>query len=284
MADAVGEADLRAENVSRVVTGFALQEYRMLQVVMRQSSNSWKETYYQETSAELTGGLGSAVKGVPRLANFPYGEPTWTEASSRLEKYGMDAVISWEDAKTNAVDVIARSLLRVARAVANAVDAEIYSQLSSNTGNTVAAAGNWDDAVVANRDPIQDILNAIKLIQIDNYDPYNNGFLLLSPTDFANVMGNSNIRNAGQFWTKDVTKNGRVGKLLGLTIVVSNTVTADEAMVAVGGECATWKEAQNLTVHTIEDPGVKYTIRAWQVGVTQVTNPNAICTITNTQA
>lgn len=283
MADTTGMADLRAENVSRIVTSFALQEYRMKQVCMIQSSSAWKETYQKETATELTGGTGSAVKGVPRLAKFPYGEVSWTEASSRHLKHAMEGVISWEDAKTNEIDVIARTLLRIARAVTSSVDTEIYSQLSSNTGNTVAASDNWDSATVANRNPIQDVLNAMKLISEDNYNPYENGYLLLSPKDFANLMGNSSIRNAGQFYTADVTKNGRVGMLLGLKIIVSNTVTADEAMVCIAKECATWKQASPLRVNTIEDPGIKYTIRAYEVGTIQVKNPNAVCTITNTQ-
>jgi len=284
MADTTGMADLRAENVSRVVTGFALQEYRMKQVCMIQSSNAWKETYQKETAADLTGGAGSAVKGVPRLANFPYGEVSWTEASTRHLKHAMEGVISWEDAKTNEIDVIARTLLRIARAVAKSVDGEIYSQLSSNANNTTATEAAWDDTTVANRNPIQDILNAIELISIDNYNPYRNGFLLLSPKDFSHLMGNASVRNAGQFWTKNVTKNGRVGQILGLNIVVSNSVTADQAMVVIGKEAATWKSASPLKVHTIEDPGVKYTIRAWEVGTIQVKNVDAVCTITNTAA
>ena len=288
MADTTGEADLRAQNVERVVKGFALQEYKMKQVVMIQPSNSWKESYYQEGSSELTGGTGSAVKGIPRLANFPYGEPNWTLANSYLEKYGMEGVISWEDAKTNAVDVIARTLLRIARAVANAVDAEIYAQLLANKGNTVTIPGGseWNSATVANRDPIQDVLNAIKENFIDNYDVLTGeGYLLLNPIEFALMLGNANVRNAGQFYTDDVTRNGRVGRLCGLNVVVSNVVTTDTGTLVVKGkECGTWKAAQPLTVVTIEDPGVKYTIRAWEVGVTQVTNPNAICLITNTTA
>ena len=283
MADSVGMADLRAENVSKIVTGFALQEYRLKQICMINSSNSWKETYFKETAADLTGGTSSSVKGIPRLAAFPYGEVTWTKTSSRLEKYGMEGSISWEDAKTNSIDVIARTLLRIARAVAKAVDLEIYSRFTTDNGQTVATNAAWDATIIADRDPIQDILNAIKLIQIQNYDPYTNGFLLVSPKGFADLMGNANVRNAGQFWTSDVTKNGRVGRILGLNIVVSNTVDADEAAVVIGQEAATWKTAAPLTVKTIEDPGVKWSIRAWEVGVTQVTNPNAICIITNTE-
>ena len=285
MADTVGEADLRAENVSRIVTGFALQEYKMKQVVMIQPSTSWKESYYQEGSAELTGGTGSAIKGIPRGANFPYGEANWTKVNSWLEKYGMEGVIHYEDVMTGALDVIGRTLLRIARAVTNSVDAEIYGQLLANVGNTVTitASYEWDSATIANRDPVQDILNGIKEIFIDNYDALQDGYLLVNPIEYANLLGNSNVRNAGKFYTDDVTRNGRVGILCGLRMIVSNVVTSDTGTLVVKGkECGTWKSAVPLTVVTIYDPGVKWTVRAWEIGVTQVTNPEAVCVITNT--
>ena len=280
MADATGQADLRAETVSRIVRGFALQEYKMKQLCMVESSNSWTESYYAETATELTGGLGSAVKGVPRLANFPYGEVTWTKTSGRNIKHGMEGVLSWEDVKTNNVPMIARTLLRIARAVSGSVDATIAAAILAGAGNTQAANATWNNAVIADRDPIQDILNAKALIALDNYNPDKNGYLLLNPTNYAELLGNSNVRNAGQFYTDSVTKNGVVGKLLGLTCVVSPSVTEGGAQVVIGKEACTWKSVVGLTVKTIEDPGVKYTIRAWEVGQIQVVNANAICSIT----
>jgi len=290
MAEAAGQVQLRAENVTKAVTGFALQEYVMKQLCLVQSSSSWKETYFKETAADLTGGTGSEVKGIPRLANFPYGEVTWTEASSRHLKHGMETRISWEDAKTDDVDVIARSLLRIARAVTKSVDEEIWDTItedqSATTINSVSitAGSEWDSATIANRDPIQDILNAKKEIAEDNYNPDKNGYLLLNPKDFANLLGNANVRNAGQFYTDDVTRNGRVGFLLGLKVLVSNSVTTDFAAVVVGQEAATWKTAAPLSVKTIEDAGIGYTIRAWEVGTCQLKNPEAVCLIDNTEA
>ena len=290
MADSVGMADLRAENVSKIVTGFALQEYRMKSLCLIQKSNSWKETYQKETKSELTASGTRNVEGVSRLANFPYGEVTWTEASSRLKKHAMEGVISWEDAVTNEIDVMQRTLLRIGRAVAKSVDDEIWDVLTEGqTASTINSlsitAGNeWDSATIANRDPIQNILDAIKEIATDNYNPYQNGYLLLSPKDFSNLMGNANVRNAGQFWTADATRNGKVGQILGLNIIVSNSVTADYAAVVIAKEACTWKEAKPLTVQTIEDPGIKYTVRAWEVGCAQLKNPEAVCLIDNTQA
>jgi len=280
MADSTGMADLRAENVSKVVTGFALQEYVLKQLCMIQNSNAWTETYYKESAADLTGGTGSGVSGVPRLAQFPYGEVTWTKTSGRNVKHAMEGVISWEDAKTNAVDVIARTLLRIARAVAKSVDGVIAAAILADATNTTAANATWNNTVITDRDPIQDILDAKALIAIDNYNPDKNGFLLLHPTNYAELLGNANVRNAGQFWTDEVTKNGRVGRILGLTILVTNSVTEGGAQVVVGKEACTWKSVAGLTVNTIEDPGVKFTIRAYEVGQIQTVNTDAICTIT----
>jgi len=280
MADSTGMADIRAEHFDKIVKGFALQEYKMKQLCMVQNSNAWTETYYKETAADLTGGTGSAVEGVPRLGAFPYGEVTWTKTSGRNVKHGMEGVLSWEDVKTNNVPMIARTLLRIARAVSKSVDTEIASQILAQAGNTQAATGTWDNADVSLRDPIQDILNAKSLIAIDNYNPDKNGFLLVHPTGYAQLLGNANVRNAGQFYTDSVTRNGVVGKLLGLTVISSNSVTDGGAQVVIAKEACTWKQVSGLKTHTIEDPGIKYTIRAYEVGQIQVTNTNAICSIT----
>lgn len=284
MPDSVQMQNIRAEHVSRIVTGFALQSYVLKEVTMIKKSSSWKETYFQETAADLTGGTGSAVKGIPRLAKFPYGEVKWQEISNRHQKYGMEGVISWEDIATNEIDVMARTLLRIGRAVAKGVDDEIYTQISDNAGQTFAITSGeeWDATEKANRDPIQNILRAKRLIMEQNYDLTRNTFLLLNPKDMENLLGNPNIRNSGQFFTDSPTKNGTLGRLLGLTVKISNSVTADEAIVIVGQEAVTWQTAHGLSVETMIDPGIKWTVRAWEVGVTQVTNPNAICKITNT--
>ena len=52
------------------------------------------------------------------------------------------------------------------------------------------------------------------------------------------------------------------------------------AQVVIAKEALTWKQVVGLTVNTVIDPGVKYTIRAFEVGQIQVPNPDAICLIT----
>ena len=291
MVEQTGQLMLRKEFVDSTVKGFALQEYVMKQLVMIDSSSSWSESYYAETAADLTAGATTSIRGIPRLAAFPDGNPTWAKRTAYNEKYGFEGTISYEDELTNAIDVIARTLIRIARAVVNAVDTQIWNTLTENqsasTINSVAiAAGSeWNSTTIANRDPMQNILDAIREIQIDNYNALNGqGHLVLSPTDYANLLGNANVRNAGQFYTAEVTENGRVGKLLGLRVLVSNTVTADYAAVIVAKEVGTWKQVVALTTETKIEPGVSKTIRAWEIGVCQLINAGCVTLISNTQA
>ena len=64
--------------------------------------------------------------------------------------------------------------------------------------------------------------------------------------------------------------------------VVSNSVTASNALVAVPKICGTWKAAVPLQTNTTIDPFKSVRIRAVEMGVTQLTDPKAICLIKNT--
>ncbi len=54
-------------------------------------------------------------------------------------------------------------------------------------------------------------------------------------------------------------------------------------MIVIGQRAATWKGAVSLKTATIADEGIKYVVRAWEIGHIQVTDPEAIHVITNTQ-
>src|SRR3990167_2506834 len=159
----IGQTDIKGENVNEAVKGFGLQEYKLLQVLQEVTSSAWTETFYQETAAELTGGTSAAIKGVSRLAPFPFVEPSWTKVQGRHVKYAAEGLVSVEDKLTDAIDVQGRTILRVARAIASAIDNDIYDTLTAASSiGTAAAVATWDNATVADRDPIRDILTGIQ--------------------------------------------------------------------------------------------------------------------------
>lgn len=287
----VGGQLLRAETVDRLIKDLVARVIVMKQVVMVNTSSSWKETYWRETSSVLAAQGVSVIRSVPRLSAFPELTPNWTRQTSYLEKYGGTHTIPWEDIITDEIDVMARALAKISEAIAVTVDTQIWNVLTENQSvvniNTVAvASGNeWDSATVANRAPHQNILNALQKFSEQNINPYaGTGYLVLSPKDFANVMGNSALVSHPSWkGSTDILANGKVGELFGLKILVTNVVTADYAGIFLDG-CGTWKEAIPLTTVIEEKPGISKTITGYQIGVCQLTTPKKVCLISNTQA
>jgi len=285
-AVSVGEYDLRKEYIDGAVKAVALAEYKLKNLCTIDSSSAWTESYFRETNTELTGGTGSNVKGIPRLAPFPAGQVTETKVSATMEKYGMEGLISMEDVLLDNVPMVQRTLLRIGRAVAYSIDVQIEAVMAASFGNTVAVAAGyeWDSATLANRDPVKNILSAINELRTDNIDALNgNGYFVCNGTDYTNIISNSKFTNNPSFKTADVVSNGVVGQIVGLKIMVSNAIAADTAYVVMAKEAMTWKQAQPLTVVQIDEPGISKTIRAFELGVCQLHSPNGVCKITNTR-
>jgi len=288
MADTWREADLRKEYIDSAVKAVNAEAQRLKVLCVIDSSSSWTESYYRETNADSTdGGTGSAIKGIPQMAAFPFVEVTETKVSSVVLKFGDESVISEEMGMRATVPILKRHIVRMARKINYQISSHIEGIMSASAGNTFAITADyeWDSATPANRDPVYDILYGINMLRVDGIDALNgNGFLVVNGTDYTNIISNPKVLNHPTFKSISAVQNGQVAILCGLTILVSEVVTADQAYIVVKGESLVWKEQQTLKVVTMEDPGKSTTIRAWEYGVCQLHAPNGICKITNTRA
>lgn len=292
MVDNWAEADNRAQTWEKDIKGFAKKRYVMKELVMNLTTSSWTNSYYQKTATSLTAGTGSAIKGIGRGADFPSVYRGTTLVNTVIQQYGAEGVIYWQDILTSNIAIQAETINDVTDAIINSVDGEIYDTLTESdtpaTINTVAIAAGfeWDSVTIQNRDPVQDLLNAVREVTIDRYPILTSGqgYLVVNETDYANLMGNSKVINHPTFkLANGIIKNGNLAMLCGLKIKVSPVVTADKALVVMAKRCGTWKQAQPLTVDVIKEPQKKYTIRASEIGLTELTDPEAVCLITNTR-
>jgi hypothetical protein len=289
MADQAGQADLRREDWERDVKGFALQNYRLLEDLAVAKANAWTNSYYEETSTELSAAGTRNVKGLGRFSEFPTAKVSWTERSSVIEKYGLEDEISWEDAKTDNVDVIGRTLLRIARGVVKAVEDEVFDKVTESQNvvniNSVTSTAAWDAA--SGQNPVKDILEAQRKIAVNNYESIYSGagFLWVSPKDYESLLVYIYEQGAqAPKFAEMVLQNGKtIQTFMGLKVRISNSVVANYAVVGVSKLCATWKELEPLNVVQEVKAGVKYTVRAFQYGVTQLINPSAVSLISDTQ-
>ena len=286
MADTDREADLRKEFIDTAVKAVVKQEEKWKALCAIDSSSAWTESYFRETNDDSTdGGTGSPIRGVPQYAPFPFFDVTETKVSAIIQKYAGESIISLEAQQNCTVPMLQRKIYRLGRKIVYQIDVAIEAGVAADFGNTVAiTAGNeWDSATVANRDPVKDILDAIQTLRVDGIDALaGNGYLVVNGTDYTNIISNTKVLNHPTY-ESGIMSNGKVGRLLGLNIVVSEAVTADTAYVLVAKQGMVWKEAEALRVVTIVDEGKSTTIRAWERGVFQLQAPNEVCKITNTR-
>jgi len=286
MADTDREADLRKEHIDTAVKAVVKIEEKFKALCAIDTSSAWTESYFRETNDDDTdAGAGSAIAGVPQYAPFPFFDVSETKVSSVIQKYAGESIISLEAAQNATIPMLQRKIYRLGRKIVYQVDVAIEAILNTDRGNTVAiSAGNeWDSATIANRDPVKDILDAIQTLRVDGIDALTgNGYLVVNGTDYTNIISNTKVLNHPTYDSK-VMANGQVGHLLGLTIVVSEAVTAESAFVLIAKQGMVWKQAQALTTKTIVDEGKSTTIRAWERGVFQLQAPNEVCELTNTR-
>jgi len=285
MADAVEQQDIRGLDIDKAVKGFALEEFKFKSLCTISSTSADHIRWYQETSADLTATTPMAVANAAMLSDFPYLEVTWTRNTSYVKKYAAEGFISMEDMKSSDIDVVARTLLRLTRAVVKQVDNDIWdviteSQSATNI-NSVAATGTWGAA--SGQDPIEDVLDALRTIEIQSYDS-SSAVLLVSPQGHKDLMTwliSTKGVNLGNF-AGSLAQQGNLRSILGHSIIVSNNVTATFAAVVIPQQAATWKSHTNTTSRAIEDAGIGTKFRVWELGITLLTDPKAVCLITGT--
>jgi len=286
----IGGSALRAEVVDKVIKQTAAQTYKFKQACTIATTAAWKDYFYRETSAVLNplvgGSTASASKLLPRGANFPQATPSWEKVMTAQEKYGIEDNIFWEDILTDDIDVQARVMFKLGQKIAKDVDDEIWDTLTESrtpvliNSFLIDEADGWNGTSGA---IIDDLLHAAQLIAEDNYDT-TSLMAFISPADRRYVSAYLASKGA-QFPSigEKIAENGYVGRVAGVDLVVSNSVTTSYALVCVPKICATWRAAVPLTTNTTVDPFKSVRIRVVEMGITQMTDPNALCLIKGTQ-
>lgn len=272
---------LRNLNIDSVIKGISDRTNLLKQVLTPVSTGGWQNRYFKESVNTL-----NATRGLPRGASFPVSELLHEEQNVWMEKYGHEVKILLEDVISSNINQVERHLLGLASDINRVTDNRIYSVLSAagNFEHTTGAVATWDNATRSSRVCHEDFAVAIGKIEASNRASFKADTALVSPGDFSYVYTNDYFMDSFDATAPKIMQNGRFNKALGLNFLVSQAVTADEAMVAVSKVCGNWFALQGLKSVKTEDPGVSFTIRAWEFGVPAVVQPYALAKITNTRA
>lgn len=281
---------IRAEVVDAMVKQTAAAEYKFKQACAVVPTNAWKNTFFREDPTIGSGPAGNVFKGVPRGAAFPHSDTSWQEVSVRIVKHAVETNIPYEDIISGEIDVQARTIIRRTAEIVKSVDDDIWNTLTEGLNPSLTSSfsvvngtthGCWDTTSGA---IIDDLMHASRIIAENNYD-VSDLMCFVSPYDKQSIMSYLASKGA-QFPSiaTDVANNGRIGRLAGITLVESNSVTPSWALVLKPKTCATFKQLVPLTTATTEDPLKSWRIRIVEEGVVELTDPMCIVAIKNTRA
>jgi len=287
----VEQQNIRGLDIDKTVKGFALTNYVFKNAVNTSTTKADHIRWYQETAGDLTATSPSQVSNISPLSNFPTLEESWTRNTSYVKKYGAEGFISMEDQKSADIDVVARTLLRLTRAVIKQVDSDIFdtvteSQSPTNINSVDATAtggDNWDNPSSA--DPIKDVNKAVRLIQEEGYDA-SNAELWLSPYDEQSLL-NWIISTKGSDlseFASDQLGNTTLKSIRGLRIRTNKNVASSYAVVSLPKTACTFRQHTSTTSRAIEEQGIGTKYRVYELGVATLTDPKAVTLITKTQA
>ena len=281
----VETTNIRGLDIDKMIKGFALTEYIFKNMVSNSMTDGDSVRWYQETAADLTLTSPSTMETSP-LSIFENAEVSWTRNTSYPKKYAIEGTISREDIKGADIDVLARTILRLTRAVVKKVDSVIYNVMSEDqspsTIGTAAATGNgWDDTT--NGNPILDIMAGLQNIAENDYDTAG-VVVAMNPKNYKDLL-NYVITVKGSSipgFASDKVQSGVVGTLVGTKLVVSNNVVADSVWMGLPSQAVTWKSFENLHAETENIMGKGTKIAVWENGCAILTDPKAAYLITDT--
>lgn len=299
MADKSAQADIRGIDIDKLAKGFADEALVLKKFVNVSTTKAREIRWYQKTagfldSTDTTGITDSQIANTSFKSKPVVIEQSWTRKVSNVRKYFVESPwISDEDIMDSDIDILATNVRDLVLAVANQVEKRIYNIITDNISGTPfdgtivtsngATGTGWDDTSTG--DPIKDIMLCKTTIRNQRYNP-EGGILYMHPDDHANLIEwlittkGSSIPN----FASEKVVTGVVMELLGCRIVVSANAQTDYVVLFVANRACSWKQFKPITSAVIEDKGIGKKIRVWEEGEAFLTDPGAVCGITDTHS
>ena len=288
MADTAGQALIRGINLDKKARNYQNEESIFYKEVNVNISSSREIRYYQRTSGYLTATSPASIVIAEGALPFVL-ETSWTRNTSYTKKYSVDSpLITVEDEKDSEVRVFMDNLEEITGAVVNERDGDIWDvatedQTPTNI-NSVTSTAAWDAA--SGQDPMEDVAEAVQKIREQTKKK------VVNPKLYVSAKGEKDLKvwitsMKGSSWSELASKvvvDGVLTRFGGCSVVVSENVTADYALVADLKKSTEYFEFFPLKTAIITEELIGRKIRVMTNGIAVLTRPKFNCLITNTEA
>ena len=289
MADTVGMQDIRGLDVKKLLKGYGEVEYIFMSDLAQETTSGDSLRWYQETNGDNDVTSPTRTSNISFQSEFAGTEQSWTRNTSYVRKYGVQGFVPLMDIRTADIDVVKRTLRKLTRLIAKGVDTRIFNVVTQDLNlatiagaggiNILTSSGAWGDGASS---PVQDVMQAQRFIWVSGGYNADGASLWISPNAYRLLYAWVFSKGAQvPQYASDKLPTGTITKFCGLNLKVSPNVTADYGVVIVPKTAATWYTEQDLTTAPVENPGVGTTWKVWQTGEAVLTDPKAVCLISN---
>lgn len=288
-----GVSQIRGLNISKLLKGFADEEFFFKSLVTVVNTPNREIRWYKRESGVLDttdsdGMTASRIKAGAELALPEVIEQKVERQSSQVLIFdAMSPWISNEDISDSDVQILALNTRQIPRAITKAMNDHIYNVMTEDQSATdilsTASTAAWSAG--SGVKIVTDIETGKRKIRAENYEPTH---IFLSPLDYQNmIIEFSETRATGftAFASANLTNGARiVGTILGLQVVVSNSVAADSAAIAAPRQAVTYYEFYDLRADIEESKAINAVrVIARASGKAVLTDPKAVHLTTNTE-
>ena len=288
-----GTADIRGIQISKILKGFADEEFMFKSLVTNATTSAREIRWYKRESGVLDttdseGMTGSRIDEGAELALLETAEQKVERQTSRIKIFGLESPwISEEDFMDTDVQIVALNQKQVPRAVVKSVNDNIYDVMSEsqspsdlNTFATTAVGGDQWDAASFAAEIAMDVERAKTLIRENNYEPTH---IFLYPRAYEFVVAWLYAKGAqAPTVGSSIVQGQQLVTLFGLRVVVSNSVVTDSVWVGNPAQVVTYWQFSPLSVQTIYDERMAaYKVVVRERGIATLTDPKAGTLITD---
>jgi N4-gp56 family major capsid protein len=181
---------------------------------------------------------------------------TWSADALNLDKHeGVYVEAETISMLQSIVSQESKILERATLALVEKMEANIYTALASCSAAAPDHNITFDSSTTLQ---IADIIEAVQLLDMQKV-PREDRFLAVNPKQYWHIAGLSNFIEASKYGNNIALLSGEVGQILGLKVLMTNSVTVDKVLVYQREHVAfarqsqvTWQQAYKLANGSIE--------------------------------
>ena len=179
------------------------------------------------------------VMEIAEGAEFPKQQAAASSFNLKPVKYGMDIGITKEMIEDGLFGMVEWNIDQAGYAMAKKLDSLIWAQVEA--GDT--AASNTVSA--STRVTIADLSEAVKNLRANDYNP---DYLIVSPAVEDDLHNIDTFHEVDKLGTREVFQTGHIGRIMGMTVLVSSQVTANYAYVIDSRHAIVLAEKRPVTI------------------------------------